>query len=117
MNLNECYKLFGLKHIKETDEIDLKKRYRKLAMKFHPDKGGKREQFQFIQNSYECLIAECQMYSRKQRGIRHTVSIDKQFYHYGDGSIFDTEKNRWKRYKKHGMWFIWDYIYIKQVKG
>jgi curved DNA-binding protein CbpA len=113
-HLESYFKLFGLTDISKTTETDLKQRYRKLAIRFHPDKGGMPEQFRFVKDAYECLLAERQIYIRKRQGIQHT--IDKNFYYYGDGSIFDVEKNRWKQYRKYGMWFIWDYKYIQQVR-
>ena len=37
---------------------DLKKQYRKLAMEFHPDRGGSEEVMQKINSEYERLFAE-----------------------------------------------------------
>jgi hypothetical protein len=45
--------LFDPKTIKDLD--DLKQEYRKLANKYHPDKGGSTAQFQELQNEYEKL--------------------------------------------------------------
>lgn len=35
---------------------ELKKQYKKLALQYHPDKGGKTEEFQNINNEYENLL-------------------------------------------------------------
>jgi len=40
---------------KEVSSNDLKKAYRKLAMKHHPDKGGDEAEFKQIQEAYDCL--------------------------------------------------------------
>ena len=40
---------------KEASQQDIKKAYRKLASKHHPDKGGDQEQFKRIQGAYEVL--------------------------------------------------------------
>jgi DnaJ-class molecular chaperone len=47
------YDILGLD--KSASEADIKKAYRKLAMKHHPDKGGDPEQFKKIQGAYDIL--------------------------------------------------------------
>ena len=47
------YEVLGLD--KGASEADIKKAYRKLAMKHHPDKGGDPEQFKKIQAAYDLL--------------------------------------------------------------
>jgi len=49
----DYYELLGLQ--KTATESDIKKAYRKLASKNHPDKGGSTEQFQKIQEAYDHL--------------------------------------------------------------
>ncbi len=116
MDVRGYFRLFQVKDIAKVTEKGLKSRYRRLCLKFHPDHGGKPEQFRYVKEAYEYLLAERQKVGKKNQGIRYTVSEDNKFYHYGDGSIFDIEKNRWKQYNKHGMWFIWNYEYVKQIK-
>ncbi|KAJ8765401.1 hypothetical protein K2173_012098 [Erythroxylum novogranatense] len=49
------------KHIEEIDEEKLKRQYRKLAMKYHPDKNPEgREKFLAVQKAYERLQATIQ---------------------------------------------------------
>jgi DnaJ family protein A protein 2 len=47
------YKLLELSKTASFDEI--KKSFRKLALKHHPDRGGDKEVFQKIQTAYEVL--------------------------------------------------------------
>lgn len=47
------YKLLEVEKTATFDEI--KKSYRKLALKHHPDRGGDKELFQEISNAYEIL--------------------------------------------------------------
>ena len=49
----DYYHTLGVNHTTSADE--LKKAYRKLASKHHPDKGGDAEQFKRIQEAYEVL--------------------------------------------------------------
>jgi len=50
------YELLGVD--KDVDESTLKKTYRKLAMKHHPDRGGDPAKFQEIQQAYDVLSDE-----------------------------------------------------------
>ncbi|KAK1413925.1 hypothetical protein QVD17_29662 [Tagetes erecta] len=49
------------KNIENIDEEKLKRQYRKLAMKYHPDKNPQgREKFLAVQKAYECIQATIQ---------------------------------------------------------
>lgn len=57
MNLNECYSLLGL--TRDASEADVKKAYKKLAMKYHPDKNSSPdapEQFKKISEAYHRIL-------------------------------------------------------------
>ena len=47
------YQTFGVS--RDADGPTIKKAFRKLAMKHHPDKGGDEQQFKEIQKAYETL--------------------------------------------------------------
>lgn len=53
---NGFYELLGVE--KDVDDNTLKKTYRKLAMKHHPDRGGDPAKFQEIQQAYDVLSDE-----------------------------------------------------------
>jgi DnaJ like chaperone protein len=68
-NVDSDYKVLGIEQTSTDDEV--KKAYRKMAIKFHPDKvvqmgveyqKGAKEKFQKIQDSYEAI--------KKRRGIK-----------------------------------------------
>lgn len=54
VNLPNFYEILGLKS--DCSKNDIKKKYRELAKKTHPDKGGKSELFEIIVSAYETLI-------------------------------------------------------------
>lgn len=51
--MSDYYQVLGVQKTASDDEI--KKAYRKLAMRHHPDKGGSTEEFQKIQEAYDTL--------------------------------------------------------------
>ena len=48
------YETLGVQ--RDATEQDIKKAYRKLASKHHPDKGGDEERFKQINESYKLLL-------------------------------------------------------------
>ena len=53
VNNTKYYELLGVD--KNASMDDIKKAFRKLALKNHPDRGGDKEKFQELQNAYEVL--------------------------------------------------------------
>ncbi len=49
-------KFYNLLQVEKTATMDeIRKSFRKLALKNHPDRGGDKEKFQELQNAYEVL--------------------------------------------------------------
>lgn len=63
MASRDPYSVLQLDH--NASEDDIKKQYKKLALKYHPDKGGSLEQFQELNAAYEQLTAEEPPYDLK----------------------------------------------------
>jgi DnaJ-class molecular chaperone len=51
--MEDYYKILGIEKTANSDEI--KKKYRKLSMKHHPDRGGSKDTFQKINEAYQIL--------------------------------------------------------------
>ena len=51
--MNDYYQVLGIDE--NANETDIKKAYRKLSMKYHPDKGGDPEKFKLINEAYQTL--------------------------------------------------------------
>ncbi|MDO5426688.1 MAG: DnaJ domain-containing protein, partial [Coriobacteriia bacterium] len=52
-NAPDYYKTLGVS--KDADDKEIKKAFRKLAQKYHPDAGGDEEKFKEINEAYEVL--------------------------------------------------------------
>ena len=51
--MTDYYSILGVS--KDCTQDEIKKSFKKLALKHHPDKGGNDEKFKEIQQAYECL--------------------------------------------------------------
>lgn len=72
VNTTKFYEILGVEKTATYDEI--KKAFRKLALKKHPDRGGNKEEFQEIQKAYECLSdkEKRELYDRHgEEGLEH----------------------------------------------
>ena len=66
------YKLLDID--KNASEQEIKKAYRKLAVKCHPDRGGNEEEFKNISKAYQTLSDK-----NKRKIYDLTGSIDEEF--------------------------------------
>lgn len=79
MDRNKAHDILGVKH--GTSPQDIKSAYRRLAMKYHPDKGGDETKFKEINEAHDILINNKKpaMYHTQQRGGSHVhVSAAKK---------------------------------------
>lgn len=114
ITIDTYYKIFKITDISVVSKKELKRRYRILVRKYHPDKGGTDDHFRLIQNAYEYLEPKCQEKAevKEQKKPQPKLNPKKsRFLYYSDGSIYDVKKARWKQLRKYGIWFIWNYKY------
>lgn len=53
---DECLKILGLDPARQWTEKEIKKAYKRMAMKHHPDRGGSQEMFVKVREAYEYLV-------------------------------------------------------------
>ena len=58
MHIDTAYKIFGLSRSSSPSETDVKKLYRRLTLKCHPDKGGTKEDFQNLADAYQVILED-----------------------------------------------------------
>ena len=94
--VDKYFAAFKIKHIKDVDKKELKRRYRILVKKYHPDKGGNPATFRFITEAYNYLL-ELRIQLDNKESKKFFSS--KHLVFYADGSVFNTKTNRWAKYK------------------
>lgn len=94
-NTDHYFKVFKIKKISDISKSELKRRYRILVKKYHPDHGGNAVHFRLIQESYEYLK---NLVSQQER-IDNKKFFNSKLRFYANGSVFDTQKNRWVKVK------------------
>lgn len=67
MELHEALEIFGFKDGEDIDSTELKKRYRKLALKNHPDHGGDTDKFQDINEANLMLLNRLKIFEQIKR--------------------------------------------------
>lgn len=90
-NKRDYYEVLGVKRDASADEI--KKAYRKLASKHHPDKGGDTTAFQEIQGAYDVLSDE----QKRQQYDQFGHSFNQQ----GGGHYHDPFAHMREHFRQH----------------
>ena len=94
--VDKYFKAFKITSIKVITHQELKRRYRILARKYHPDTGGTAGQFRFVQDAYEYLVQLRDDFIKSQN---KKFFNNKDLRFYGDGSVYNTKKSRWVKFK------------------
>jgi DnaJ domain len=79
MDLQLALKWFELSKIDDLDLVSLKKKYRKLTLKYHPDKGGKTTDFVQLQAAYN-FLQDCIKYPNSHKSNFQNNTTDIEFY-------------------------------------
>ncbi len=89
------FKAFKIKKISDITPKELTRRFRILALKYHPDRGGTSIKFTFVADAYSYLKKLMKEHIKKET----KKFYNRDFLYYGDGSIYDTKKGRWVKLK------------------
>jgi len=89
------YQILGVS--REASEDEVKKAYKKLAMKHHPDKGGDPEEFKKIQSAYDIIT------KGEEQHEQHfdPFSMFSQFFHQNQKQIHEIKISIDVAYKGH----------------
>ena len=71
MSKRDYYEVLGVD--RGVSEGDLKKAYRKLALKHHPDKGGDAERFKAVTEAFEVLSSHSEQREREAKEEREAA--------------------------------------------
>jgi curved DNA-binding protein CbpA len=93
--MDKYFKVFKIEHISQIDLKEIKRRYKVLALKYHPDHGGTGGQFRFIHDAYTYLTELRKDFDKKES----KKFFNKKFLFYGDGSVYDPKKGKWIKWK------------------
>lgn len=64
MDLTTAIQIFEFNDFRDITREELKKRYRKLAMKHHPDHGGDAEKFKVLNDANSLLLSQVKLFER-----------------------------------------------------
>jgi len=97
ISLSEALALFDLKANDIISKKEVNKRYRKLALKHHPDKGGDAKLFIKIAEAYQAILTNFNLTNDKT--IFKTKDIDKIVVKL-DEIILNGDKSKFFMYNK-----------------
>jgi len=96
-NTSLYFKIFKIEKISDITPKELKRRYRILVQKYHPDKKphGNAEKFKVIHNAYEYLCGLMKEFLKQET----EKFFNNDFLYYSDESIYSISKKRWVKVK------------------
>ncbi|MAI15016.1 MAG: hypothetical protein CMM15_13460 [Rhodospirillaceae bacterium] len=89
MASSDPYEILGVK--KDVSEADIKKAYKKLAMKYHPDKGGDEEKFKEISEAYSILSDKDKRQQYDRFGTVDSSNMNMSDFHDIFANIFGSD--------------------------
>jgi len=110
------FKIFNIEKISDINRKELKRRYRILVRKYHPDNKefGNAAKFRLIQDANEYIKRLLDDFLKED----DKKFFNPNFYFYGDGSIYDLKNKKWARLKDStnpSLWKIYNYKVVIRV--
>ncbi len=98
VNTNTYLKIYKIKTIREISPQELKRRWRILIQKYHPDHKpyGDADKFRIVNNAYHYLVELKKDDIKKESKIFYN---NKDLLFYGNGSVYSQIKKRWIKFK------------------
>lgn len=90
LSLESSLEFFNLKTLKDQSEESLHKIYKHLALKYHPDKGGKAEDFIKLRQAFVVLKQSLNNPAGTTKGSNYSAKAN---YHYDYQSTAKTEND------------------------
>eukprot|EP00759_Apiculatamorpha_spiralis_P010772 PhF_6_TR17619/c0_g1_i1/m.26766 len=78
LELSQAYGIFGYSMNQPITTVELKKRYRELILKYHPDHGGSADDFRKLQKAYKALQSH-------DRDTKRTFKVERMTADEGMG--------------------------------
>ncbi len=95
INLDEYYTALGFPPGSSPDLNEVKKMYRKIVLKSHPDKGGSIDDFKKGQDAYDILVCKLEEQDEHFKDIFFDATLKKGENGRGFGLVFNlNEKNQ-----------------------
>lgn len=89
--IEEARRLLGLPP--QTSRAEIRRRYRKLASKLHPDHAGEAETMQRLNEAYTLLMDYCEHYRIELRPNDHGADAEEWwFLHFGEDPVWGGKK-------------------------
>ncbi len=89
--IEEARRLLGLPP--QTSRAEIRRRYRKLASKLHPDHAGEAEAMQRLNEAYTLLMDYCEHYRIELRPNDHGADAEEWwFLHFGEDPVWGGKK-------------------------
>jgi len=94
--MNKHYETLGVNS--NASESDIKKAYKKLAMKYHPDRGGDASKFKEINEAYQYLLdpknTQYRSYTSNDKWSRYEFDDFTDETDYRHGTMFHTNNRK-----------------------
>ena len=95
VNTDQYFRVFKIKKVSDISLKELKRRYRILAKKYHPDLGGDSAKFRFVNDAFQYVEKLITAYEK----LQNQKFFNKRYLFYNNGSVFDTKAKKWVKIK------------------